>query len=293
MVGPGEGFGLHGARPVIAAMCIKPVYNTHEILHKLPIFIEHHLAQGVEHFVFYKQWPNAEPLTTEGLMALKPYLDRGILTVLELHPLHSESGIATAGVYDGGDPINAEELVGTHCLWSTRGLARWTFVHIDIDEFFTPVPFNKSALVAALSLAMLDSDGPPFALQIDHLRAELPPAPRTPLEVAKVKKGHDGTWGKGCYRPELVNVAWIHAPSNTPNDNNILSKNGQPYEEKSINHYMPTSSETYFLHFSQSHWDQYQKEHPGEGRTFSYPLSFQRQIVNSIRMTFVDYQHQR
>ena len=47
-----DGYGDPPQDLATVTMCIKPVYNTHNILHKLPIFIEYHLGIGVEHFLF-------------------------------------------------------------------------------------------------------------------------------------------------------------------------------------------------------------------------------------------------
>lgn len=274
-VGPSEGFGQ---RPVRSTMCIKPVYNTRNILYKLPVFVEHHLALGIDHFVFYKQPEFMDALTVEGMSVLSPYLRRGVLTVLELHPHHGDSGIATEGVYDGGDPLNAEELVGTHCLWYTRGLSQWTFVHVDIDEFLTPIPFDSKFLATTLDGAKEDRVEPPYSIRLEHLRADVPTAPESPLEVRHIQSGRDSTWGKCCYRPELVHVAWVHASGN----NEATSPDGVSYVETSMGKYMSRGG-AYFLHFSASHWQDYH----GKSRPFRYPQQHRDTVAHKTRISFL------
>ena len=178
-----DGYGSPPQAKAKVTMCIKPVYNTHSMLHKLPIFIEYHLGVGVEHFLFYKQPPTYEPLTAEGMLALAPYIRKGVVTVLELHPRHADSGIAQSGVYHAGDNINAEALVGTHCTWHTRGKTQWTFVHIDVDEWWTPLPFDTTALHRTLDKAYADTVLPPLALNTQHITAQVPQAPSTPINM--------------------------------------------------------------------------------------------------------------
>ena len=255
-----------------------------------------------------KQPASYEPLTSEGMQALAAYIRKGVVTVLELHPQHGTSGIAQSGIYKAGDNINAEALVGTHCMWHTRGKSKWTFVHIDVDEWWTPLPFDTGALHRTLNKAYADTVHPPLALETLHITARVPTAPKTPMNVAILAadppNGHDGThpWGKQIYRPELVNVAWIHATANTATDNGIAHPNGQQYRESAIGDYRSAIGhelpETYFLHFSPSHWtmesENYGRENPladgsGNGtsnfptREFEFPADFRDQVLSGIR----------
>ena len=85
-------------------------------------------------------------------------------------------------------------------MWNTRGKANWTFVHIDLDEYWTPIPFRRSALGEALGRAMADTDSPPVGLSTKHLVVRSPELPATPLDVTEVRRGNDRTWGKTLYR---------------------------------------------------------------------------------------------
>ena len=101
----------------------------------------------------------------------------------------------------------------------------------------------------------------------------------------------DGRYGKHIYRPELVNIAWVHEAANTAADNGGLHPSGKVYRSAHINDYRGgTAHETYFVHFSSSHWKEetaeHTKEHPGETfptRQFEYPVDFRGKVLNGIR----------
>eukprot|EP00040_Diaphanoeca_grandis_P027385 m.155845 g.155845 ORF g.155845 m.155845 type:complete len:552 (-) comp30956_c0_seq2:302-1957(-) len=269
-----------------SAMCIKPFYNTHNGMHRIPVWIEYYLALGVDHFFFYKQPKGAEPATDQGLLALLPYVHRGVVTVIDLHDEHDESGIASAGVWYASGKFNAEAIVGTHCVWNTRGKFKWAFVHVDIDEYFTSVPFKRESLMQVLHNGYTSEDTPALSISTPHLTAEEPNPPLTPLDVKEIRAGYDPSAGKCVYRPELVNVAWIHATANTAIDNNIKAPNGKDYHEKDVQYYDHATFH-YYLHFSHSHWEEYRKKKPDEHRDFSYPDEFRKEVLANLRSTML------
>ena len=61
----------------------------------------------------------------------------------------------------------------------------------------------------------------------------------------------DRRCGKHIYRPELVNIAWVHEAANTAADNGGLHPSGKVYRSAHINDYRGgTAHETYFVHFA-------------------------------------------
>ena len=101
----------------------------------------------------------------------------------------------------------------------------------------------------------------------------------------------DNRYGKHIYRPELVNVAWVHEAANTAADNGVLHPSGKAYRSAHINAYRTgTPHETYFVHFSPSHWKEeaakHTRKHPNEKfptRQFEYPADFRGKVLNGIR----------
>ena len=253
-----SGLGLNNKRNFNVVMCMKPMYGTDSVV-KMPVFIEYHLAMGVQHFVIYKNPKGLEPLTAEGMIVLYPYIKRGLVTIVDLYDsmIDTNNPRSHARYY--------QKYINTHCMWFTRGKTRWSFVQVDIDEFWTPIPFTRNALTTALDSAYNNSV---FSLMTDHRIAE---PTNMPLFVSKVQGERDKTWGKSIVRPDLVHVAWVHAPVNFESG----------YKEQNMREY---TSDAYFLHFQKKHWDTY----TGPVQNFSYPKPFVDQIISSLETSFME-----
>merc|ERR1711871_1768729 len=109
-------------RQLRLAMCMKPMFATVGKMHLIISFVEYYLQLGVEHFYFYKYASGALAtswVTGEGILPLLPYVRRGIITILELHPDHEKSGIVYANTYNshsGGIEFRShpERITTTH-----------------------------------------------------------------------------------------------------------------------------------------------------------------------------------
>lgn len=282
-----RGLGPNGKAQITVALCAKPTYNAHIRLHKIVPFLEYYIAMGVEHFFFWKHSAGTDAATSEGMLALLPYIAGGYVTIFEVHPNHT-----AAGIYSKQKKDFAQDISGTHCAWGSRGRVKWLFNQIDDDELWAPMPFTPSA--PGLLRQLLDREhalGRHFLFSTDHLPSKVPDPPHTNLAVNEVYRNTvfgGSRWGssigKSIFRPECVNVAWVHWPTNTIADTNPVKGR---YVSKNINSVVTSAGfdGAYFLHFNPKHWERWHAKDPnGKPGVFSYPPEFISRVLRNIRI---------
>lgn len=111
-------------------MCVSPQHqklekDTH--LHFLPQWMEYNVMHGVDQFIFYTM-KNSPKNRDRTLRAIKPYLENGLATVVDLD-MPSDTAVKHIDV---GDQYAVQD-----CIFRTKGSvhAEWVFPKLDTDEY--------------------------------------------------------------------------------------------------------------------------------------------------------------
>ena len=182
--------------------CGKTIFNLdNRTVADLQTYYHHYQSIGVRHFVFYAHQSNVEVARIfQTIQNLSP--SEGSTVTLYLLPTSYDDvqGFETKKSH----PKTPQYFTTTDCNWKSRG-ADWVLMQFDNDEILVGTKDLR------LYLNSIDTN-----VKAIHVPHYLPKEDYLPLDgstfhVASIK---DNDWGKTLYRPQFVNISWVHAPTN-------------------------------------------------------------------------------
>jgi len=201
----------HGEQKSTILSCVtNTVKNLHgdnnRTARDMQTYINHYRRLGVNHFVFYTSEHVYHKdvgigTTVQNLINLfrEAYLPgKGATMSLYLLP----SSYAYYLDYD----ID-QDFTGNHCLYVSRE-AGWILGQFDFDEILVGVQNLNSYLHSQ-----------PLSAKLLHVQHYLPQDEQFPSNwhrqpVINISSDPMPSWGKSFFRPEFVNVSWVHEPTN-------------------------------------------------------------------------------
>lgn len=243
------------ATPYKLAMCQANLaqFTPTPYLH-LPPWLEYHSRHGVDQFIMYVRAHRRNDM----LKLLKPWLVKGLLSLVMVDDdphyvpadMHKNFLIKSIKWLDGSPQTSTNDgVLINDCNYRLRHKAIWSSPQSDVDEYFVPVKGSNPAIVSPpdnsrpLLPQVLEpylKDDKYYAVWTGMLWYEASEKPGSLIDLGSTHR--QGKWAPKCFksivRPELVDVSWVHWPTNT--------KRGAKADARTVlrfNHYRLTADQ--------------------------------------------------